>query len=163
MSRSELCVCVYLSPLDGGVGVASQAGQQFAGGSLLHDPGPQVEGEHGRGFLLLLVQFVCVNLALPHGQWLGLVAGQVLGHGLDVEEDRLLSDTVMILGVDDELSTVVDLASVDDKGVVVPDVPLHVLDALPELDIVVIPGDAAVGQRDYPTGEPRTLSLHREG
>ena len=137
---------VYLSPLDGRVGVAGQTGQQFAGGSLLHHPGPQVEGEHGCGLLLLLVQLVGVNLALPHGQRLGLVAGQILGHGLHVEEDWLLGDAVMILGVDDELPAVVNLASVDDEGVVVPDVPLHVLDALSELHVVVIPGDAAVGQ-----------------
>ena len=166
MRRFRNCLekkSVYLSPLDGRVWVAGQAGQQLAGGALLHHPGPQVEGEHGRGLLLLLVQLVRVDLALPHRQRLGLVAGQVLGHGLDVEEDRLLSDTVMVLGVDDELSAVVNLASVDDEGVVVPDVPLHVLDALPELDVVVIPGDAAVGQGDDPAGESSALALQREG
>ena len=177
-----ICDNIYLCPGDGWVGVACEAAEQLAGAALLHHPRPQVEGEHRRGLLLLLVQLrtknilyhnlkkyldqspylVGVNLALADRQRLGLVARQVLGHGLHVEEDWLLRDAVVVLGVDDELAAVLHLAPVDDEGVVVPDVALHVLDALPELHVLVVPGDAAVGEGDDAAGEPGALPLQRE-
>ena len=162
-SDGESSPLSYLLPLDGWVRVASQTSQQLAGGALLHHPGPQVECEHGGALLLLLVQLVGVDLPLADGEGLRLVPRGVLRHRLDVEEDWLLGDAIVVLGVDDELPAVLHLAAVDDEGVVVPDVSLHVLDALPELHVVVVPGDVTVGERDDPAGEPGALALHGEG
>ena len=122
-----------------------------------------MEGEHGSTLLLLLVQLVRVDLPLADWQGLGLISWSVLGDGLDVEEDGFLSHAVVVLRMDDELSPVVHLASVDDEGVVVSDVPLHVLDGLPQLDIVVVPGHVAGGHGDDPAGEPGALALQGEG
>ena len=119
--------------------IASQATQEFTSGSLLHDTGSEVEGEHGGALLLLLVQLVGVDLPLSYRKWLGLVPWKVLWHWLDIEEHGFLSDSIMILCMDDEFSTVIDLASVDDEGVVIANVPLHVLDTLSQFDIVMIP------------------------
>jgi len=126
--------------------IASQATQEFTSGSLLHDTGSEVEGEHGGALLLLLVQLVGVDLPLSYRKWLRLVSWKIFWHWLDIEEDRLLGDSIMILSMDDELSSVVNLASVDDEGVVVADVPLHVLDTLSKFHIVVIPCDRAICQ-----------------
>ena len=74
----------------------------------------------------------------------------------------------MVLGADDELAAVrnldkknrlirftsfeenglMNLDTVDDERVVVADVPLHVLDALSQLDVVVVPRDRARRQGD---------------
>ena len=44
------------------MGVAGEAAEQLAGAALLHHPRPQVEGEHRRGLLLLLVQLRTKNI-----------------------------------------------------------------------------------------------------
>ena len=69
----------------------------------------------------------------------------------------------MVFGPDDELAPVRDFDSVDDESVVVSDVPLHVLDALPQLNVVVVPRDGGGGEGDDPAGEPGRVALHGEG
>ena len=54
------------------------------------------------------------------------------------------------------------LCAVDDEGEVVADVALHVLDALAQLDVLVVPGDRARRQRDDPAREPRRVALDRQ-
>ena len=103
--------------------LSSTASQQLAGLSFLDDPGPEVEGEHGRRVPLLLVELVGLGLPLADGQWLGLVPGDLPRRRLDVEEDGLLGDTVVVLGADDELAAIAHFHSVDDEGVIVTDVP----------------------------------------
>ena len=49
----------------------------------------------------------------------------------------------MVLSPDDELAPVGDLDPVDDEGVVIPDVSFHVLDALLQLYVAVVPRDGA--------------------
>ena len=68
----------------------------------------------------------------------------------------------MVLGADDVLSPVVQLAPVDDEGVVVARVPLHVLDALLELLVVVEPGERGRRYGDHPARELDALALVRE-
>ena len=99
------------------------ASQQLAGLSFLDDPGPEVEGEHGRRVALLLVELVGLWLPLADGQRLRLVPGDLSGRGLDVEEDRLLRHAVVVLSPDDELAPVAHLHTVDDERVVVTNVP----------------------------------------
>ena len=65
----------------------------------------------------------------------------------------------MILSPDDELAPVGDLDPVDDEGVVVADVTLHVLDALLELDVAVVPRDGTGGQGNDAAGELGTLEI----
>ena len=122
-----------------------------------------MESKHWSTFLLLLVQLVSVDLPLANWQRLWFIAWQVLGHWLDIEEDGFLSDTIVILCMDDELSSVFSLASVDDEGVVIANVSFHVLDTLSELHIVVVPGHTAVGQGDNSACESGTLSFQCEG
>ena len=122
-----------------------------------------MECKHWSTLLLLLVQLVSVDLPLSHWQRFRFIAWCVLRNWLDVEEDGFLCDTIVILSVDDELSSVLSLASVDDEGVVITDVSLHILDTLSKLHIVVVPCHAAVGQGDNSAGEPGTLTLQGEG
>ena len=68
-----------------------------------------MEAEHWCTLLLLLVQFVGADLPLSHWQWLRLISGQVLGDRLDIKEDRLLCHTIVILSMDDELTSVLNL------------------------------------------------------
>ena len=51
------------------------------------------------------------------------------------------------------------LRAVDDECKVVSDVALHVLDALAQLDVLVVPADRARRQRDDPAREPRGVAL----
>ena len=118
-----------------------------------------MESEHRRALLLLLVQLVRVDLPLADGEGLRLVPRGVLRHRLHVEEDGLLGDAVVVLGTDDELAAVRDLDAVDDEGVVVADVALHVLDALPQLDVVVVPADGARRQADDAASEASAVTL----
>ena len=122
-----------------------------------------MKGEHGSALLLLLVQLVRVELPLPDWKWFRLIPRQVLRHRLHVEEDRLLCHTIVVLGGDDELATVLDLASVDDEGVVIADVPLHELDALLELDVVMVPGNGASRQTDDAASESGTVAFQSKG
>ena len=137
--------------------------QQLAGLSLLDDSGPEMEGEHGGGVSLLLVQLVRLRLPLANGQGFRGVPRDFPGRRLNIEEYNLFGDSVMIFGSDDELASVGDLDPVDDEGVVVADVPLHVLDALLQLDVAVVPGDGARSQRDDSASEFRALALHGKG
>jgi len=65
----------------------------------------------------------------------------------------------MVFSMDDEFPSVLHLAAVDDEGVVITNVPLHVLDTLLKLDVVMIPGDRACRQGNDTTSETSTLSL----
>lgn len=85
---------------------ARTACQELARLSLLDDPRPQVEGEHGRAVPLLLVQLVLLRLALPHRQRLGRVRLHLARRRLHVQEDDLLRHAVQVLRADDELSAV---------------------------------------------------------
>ena len=122
-----------------------------------------MEGEHGRAVALLLVELDLPGLALAHRQRLRRVAADLLRRGLDVEEDNLLGDAEVILGADDELAAVAELGAVDDEGVVVADVALHVLDALPQLGVVVVPRHLAVRHGDDAAVEARGVALDGEG
>ena len=84
---------------------------------------------------------------------------ELLGADLYVEEDDLLGDAVVVFGPDDELAPVRDFDAVDDESVVVSDVPLHVLDALPQLHVVVVPRDGGGGEGDDPAGEPGRVQV----
>jgi hypothetical protein len=53
---------------------------------------------------------------------------------------NLFGDAVQILCADDELSMIRQTGPVYDEGVVVPDVPPHVFDAVLQLGVVVVPG-----------------------
>ena len=53
--------------------LSGTARQKLASLSLLNDAGPEVEGEHGGGVSLLLVELVGLGLPLPNREWLGLV------------------------------------------------------------------------------------------
>ena len=122
-----------------------------------------MEGEHGCTLLLLLVKFVRVKLPLPDRKRLRFIPRQVLRDWLHIQEDRLFCRSIVILCVDDEFSTIIHLASVNDEGVVISDVTLHVLNALLKLCVVVVPADAAVGKRNNAAGESGTLSFERKG
>ena len=139
------------------------ASEKLASLTLLDDPGSEVEGEHRSGVPLLLVQLVRLRLPLAHGQRFRGVTRDLPGCGLNIEEDNLFGYSVMILGPDDELAPVGHLDPVDDEGVVVSDVPLHVLDALLELDVAVVPRDGARGEGDDAASELGALALHGEG
>lgn len=141
---------------------AREASQQLAGLSFLDDPGSEVEAEHGCAVPLLLVQLVLFGLPFANGQRLRRVAGDLPWRRLDVQEDDLLRDAVVVLGADDELAPVRDLDAVDDEGVVIADVALHVLDALPQLDVVVVPRHGAGRQGDDSACKPGAVSLDGE-
>ena len=143
--------------------LARAASEKLASLTLLDDPGSEVEGEHGSGVPLLLVQLVRLRLPLAHGQRFRGVTRDLPGCGLNIEEDNLFGYSVMILGPDDELAPVGHLDPVDDEGVVVSDVPLHVLDALLELNVAVVPRDGARGEGDDAASELGALALHGEG
>ena len=55
------------------------------------------------------------------------------------------------------------LCAVDDEGEVVADVALHVLDALAQLDVLVVPAHGAGGQGDDSARESRRVALDGEG
>jgi len=152
-----------LGPGDGRVGIARAAAEQLAGAALLHHPWTEVEGEHGSALLLLLVELVGVELPLANWKRLRLIPWQVLWHWLDIEEDWLLCCAIVVLCGNDELAAVLNPTSVDDKGVVVTNVALHVLHALLQLGVVVVPSDRAVGERDDSASEPCALTLQGEG
>ena len=73
---------------------------------MLDDPGPEVEGEHGRAVALLLVQLVLLRLALSHRQRLWRVRLQLARRRLHVQEHDLLRHAVEVLRADDELAAV---------------------------------------------------------
>ena len=60
------------------------------------------------------------------------------------------------------LLAVTRLCAVDDEREVVADVALHVLDALAQLDVLVVPGHRARRQRDDAAREPRGVALDRQ-
>ena len=64
--------------------------------------------------------------------------------------------------MNNEFPTIFNLTTVDYKGVVIPNVSLHVLDTLSELCVVVVPTYRAGSQGDDPTSESCTLTLQSE-
>ena len=71
--------------------LSGTAGQKLASLSLLNDAGPEVEGEHGGGVSLLLVELVGLGLPLPNREWLGLVPRDLPRGRLDVQQGRSLT------------------------------------------------------------------------
>ena len=92
-----------------------------------------------------------------------MVRFDLLWSGLNIEEHGFLGHAVVILGPYDELSTIGNLDPVDDEGVVVADVPLHELDALLELDVVMVPGHGASRQTDDAASESGTVAFQSKG
>ena len=98
-----------------------------------------MESEHWCTLLLLTVQLVGLQLTFADWQGFRLIAGQVLGHGLHIKEYWFFSDTIVILSMDDKFSAVLHFTTVDDEGVVISYVALHVLHTLFQLNIIVVP------------------------
>lgn len=72
-------------------------------------PRSKVEAEHRSTLLLLLVQLVRADLPLPDWQRLRFISGQVFRYRLYIKENWFLSDTIVILSMNDEFSSVINL------------------------------------------------------
>lgn len=69
----------------------------------------------------------------------------------------------MVLCSDNVLSSVVNLSSVDNKRVVITSIPLHELDTLLELLVVVEPSESGRGDSNDTARELYALALVTEG
>ncbi len=68
-----------------------------------------MEAEHRSTFLLFLVQLIRANLPLSYRQRFRFISRQILGYRLNIQEDRLLSNSIMVFCVDDELASILNL------------------------------------------------------
>ena len=82
---------------------------------------------------------------------------------MNVEEDGLFPESVVIDGADHVLSTILELDSIDDEGVIVAVVALHELDALLQFAVVVRPSDSGRSHGDDAAVELGALALVGEG
>jgi len=76
---------------------------------------------------------------------------------LYVKEHDLLAIAVMILCTYDVFSSIFQLDPIDDKDIIVAMIPLHKLDGLPQLLIVVRPRQSRCCDRNYATSELHAL------
>ena len=118
-----------------------------------------MESEYGCSISFLIIISEFFRLAFPNGQGIGLVWFDIRGRGLNIKENWFLGNAIVILCPDNEFSPVGNLGAVDDEGVVVADILFHELDALFELDVVVIPGDGACRQADNAAGESGAMTF----
>ncbi len=68
-----------------------------------------MEAEHRSALLLFLVELEGANLPLSYRQRLRFISWQILGYRLDIKEDRLLSNSIMVFCMDDELTSILNL------------------------------------------------------
>lgn len=118
-----------------------------------------MEGEERCGIPFLLEGTPSKRLSSSYWGRLWFIRWNLPGLGLDVEEDDLFSVAIVVLRADDVLSTVLQLDTVDNKCVVLPSIPLHEFDTLPELGVVVIPGECGGGDGYHSACEFGTLSF----